>query len=380
MNDILYFTIALLLGYTLNLILIRFSAKLGAISATGSNTQVRWSSRSKPLMGGIPLYLTFLVAGFAFVLQRNVDGRLVKAPEFFPLLIAGTLGFIIGLADDAYNTRPLLKLFGQIGCGIVLIAFGINIQLFNIPILDYALTMIWVVGIMNSFNMLDNMDAVSGLFATGVFVITLVVLAFMGMYGSLVWYVLLALTGAMVGFLALNWNPSKLYMGDTGSQFLGLVLAYIGIRFFWNLPTENGTLVPVRQIILPLLAFSMTILDTTFVTIARLSRGQNPMVGGKDHTTHHLVYLGLNDRAVALVTGSVTAMSGILVVMGIYLWSPWDYIITLTSVVYLGALFLVFAILYRRGAMNLSKQSGMKATQPASIATPAPSTKTPVSV
>lgn len=352
MNDLLYFTVALLLGLGLNIILIRFSKKLGAISVGAGADQIRWASKAKPLVGGIAIFITFLVAIVAHTLQQ--DGQPINASDslqsYLPLLLASLIGFIVGLSDDAYNTRPLLKFSGQVFCGLLLISFGTYIQLFGIPMLDYALTIFWVVGIMNSFNMLDNMDAVSSTFSLGVVVVALFVLGGQGQYGTLMWRTLVALAGAHIGFLILNWHPSKLYMGDTGTQFLGVFLAYIGIRYFWNMPGVDGQFHFSQQLLMPILAFAMTIMDTTFVTVARIARGQSPFVGGRDHITHHLVYLGVADRWVPVITGSVGVTGGIMAVVFSQVVTPWGSGAALGCVLFLAVLFATFAVLYRRGA------------------------------
>jgi UDP-GlcNAc:undecaprenyl-phosphate GlcNAc-1-phosphate transferase len=365
MNDFLYFTLALLLGLGLNIILIRFSRKLGAISAGAGSDQIRWASKAKPLVGGIAFFLVFLLAIVAHALQNGTQAEPLQS--YIPLLLASLIGFIVGLSDDAYNTRPMLKFVGQVFCGLLLISFGTYIQLFGIPMLDYALTLFWVVGIMNSFNMLDNMDAVSSIFSFGVIVVALFVLAGQSQYGTLMWSTLLALAGAHVGFLILNWNPSKLYMGDTGTQFLGVFLAYIGIRYFWNMPAADGQFHFSQQVLMPLLAFVMTIMDTTFVTVARIARGQSPFVGGRDHITHHLVYLGVADRWVPVITGSVGLTGGILAVVFSQVITPWTSGLALLSAAFLVVLFGTFALLYRRGAaINRMRLAAVgKATQPA---------------
>lgn len=350
MSDILYFLIALLLGYGLNMILIRFSDKLGAIQSGGTGNQVRWASHAKPLVGGIPFFIIFLIAALAYAVLNPAPDQL---GGFMPLLVTGTLGFIIGLVDDAYNTIPMLKFVGQVLCGIILIAMGVSIQLFGIWWLDYAITLFWVVGIMNSFNMIDNMDGVSGSLSLGILLCTLVIIGLTNQHDTLFWTLTISMLGAHVAFLILNWSPSKLYMGDTGSQFLGIFLAFYGIKFFWNLPTASGTYDFTRQLLLPLLAFSMTIMDTTFVTFARLGRKQSPFVGGRDHITHHLCYLGMKERNVPLIIISVTMVSSMLLISTLTWFNQWSLQHTLLLFGYLGALFLVFAMLYRRGLEKL---------------------------
>ncbi len=275
--------------------------------------------------------------------------------EWLPLIIGSSLGFIVGLWDDAYNTRPIWKFLGQFACGLLLIAFGVTIDITPWWLVNALLTLFWVVGIMNSFNMLDNMDGVSGSLSLGIILMTIgALLLAPGAGDSLYLPVLVSLVGLHLGFLYLNWNPSKLYMGDTGSQFLGFLLAFLGIRFFWNAPwvgaTVDNMVLLQRQLLLPVLVFSMTILDTTFVTFVRLGRGHSPFVGGRDHTTHHLAYLGVPQRYVAAITAGVTLISGLLALTLMYAAPSWTFFHTGIALVYLAALFGGFTLLYRVGA------------------------------
>lgn len=301
-------------SFLLNKILLRHSIKLG----TGDNPEdVRWRS-SKPTIGGISFYITFILAALVFFI---IQGSKVGFPsEFLALLTITTIGFFLGLSDDAYNTRPRLKLMMQIACAVVLIYFGVFIRLFGTPFLDYPITVFWVVGIMNSVNLLDNMDGVTG---TVSMVILAVAVGLMTQVNYLsqshpVFYTLLASIGALAGFLILNWNPSKIFMGDTGSQFLGALLAFVGIKFFWNFgtgPNQNGDL---TNILVPIMVFIVPIMDTTFVTINRIRQGRSPFQGGRDHLTHHITYSGLaSEKWVAAVLGCVTLIFGATAVFAV---------------------------------------------------------------
>jgi UDP-GlcNAc:undecaprenyl-phosphate GlcNAc-1-phosphate transferase len=137
----------------------------------------------------------------------------------------------------------------------------------------------------------------------------------------------LGVLAGLIGFLYYNWNPSKMYMGDSGSQFLGVFLASIGILLFWNFNAAPNFRIQTRQFIIPMLIFIIPIIDTTTVTINRLLRGQSPFVGGRDHTTHHLSYLGLSDRKVALAFFGLSLLS-LFFLMIIDKFIPkdkWDY-------------------------------------------------------
>jgi UDP-GlcNAc:undecaprenyl-phosphate GlcNAc-1-phosphate transferase len=247
-----------------------------------------------------------------------------------------------------------------------MIAFGIYIQLFEYAILNYLVTVFWVVGIMNSINMLDNMDGITGSVTLGILLTALGVMDYFSVGGGALFYITLCLVGALGGFLVLNWHPSKLFMGDTGSQFLGVVLAFFGIVCFWNLPVATtGELIFTRQLLLPVLAFLVPIMDTTFVSIARMRRGQSPFVGGKDHITHHLSYVGLPDGTVALIVASVTLVSGAVMFASAVVLETWTHYQTLLLVGYISAHLLGFFYLYQRGLTNNKmKQQQAQVKQP----------------
>ncbi len=287
---------------------------MGTKDSKDPDTSIRWGNTSKPAFGGISFYIIFL-ASFAFYATLFSSEPIVKS--FVGVLIASSLGFIIGLADDAYNTKPLLKLLGQILCGVVLVLTDNCIELFDSSFLNYSLTIFWVVGLMNSINMLDNMDGVTTVVSVGVILGSLCSLVIIGEYDHFYSWLLLGVLASLLGFLYFNWNPSKMYMGDTGSQFLGVFLAAISIYFFWNSKGNSGSETSeLAKVIISLLAFLPSIVDTTVVVINRLLKKQSPFIGGKDHTTHHLSYLGWTDRSIAIFFFCLSVLS---IGIGLYL-------------------------------------------------------------
>jgi UDP-GlcNAc:undecaprenyl-phosphate GlcNAc-1-phosphate transferase len=146
--------------------------------------------------------------------------------------------------------------------------------------------------------------------------------------------VLVGILSSLFAFLYYNWHPSKMYMGDTGSQFLGVFLAYMGITYFWNDAYQTGEVVPSKQIMIVLLAFILPIIDTTVVVVKRLSKKQSPFVGGKDHTTHSLAYIGLSDRSVAMVFAAISFLSLCLIyIINTYL-NHWTHFYTALFSIY----------------------------------------------
>lgn len=219
----------------------------------------------------------------------------------------------MGLADDAYDTNPVLKFSAQVFCGIILIYTHIYIQLFQNVYLNYLLTMLWVVGIMNAINLLDNMDAISSIASLNAMVTILCLLIIGKQSDSVFFTLILGTASALSAFLLFNWWPSKMYMGDTGSQFLGAFMAAVSILFLWG--TSPEPILPgSKRILSALLTFALPIIDTTIVFINRISKGTSPFVGGKDHTTHHLFYLGIKEPRIAVIYSIYSGISLLCVV------------------------------------------------------------------
>lgn len=349
-----FFAVGAIASGICNLLLLHFSHSLGIRNK--NDVTIRWSNESKPSLGGISFFLAFIFGSIAFGIVFENE-NIFRNREFVGLLSAGTLAFVMGLSDDAYNTRPLFKLFIQITCGLILVYTGtiINIsgtELAEAPIsawtaghfINAVVTVLWVVGVMNSLNMLDNMDGITG--TTVLFILLSVIAAEILLFDwSLnIWMItLLVQAGALVGFLRYNMNPSKIFMGDAGSQFIGLFAAFFAIRNLFSV-SEYTHITPWAGLMITLLAFTPAAADTITVVINRLKKGQSPMVGGKDHTTHYLVYSGLSDRQVWQVFLILSAGSSVATVLAVLMaraGNPWLIAVLCSWFA------IVFAYLYR---------------------------------
>lgn len=330
----------LTISFVINGLLLRFSRTLGIRNK--NDIYVRWSNQSKPSLGGISFYIVFVFSAIFYSILY--DELIFHNREYVGLLGAASIAFLMGLADDAYNTRPLLKLLVQILCGITFVLTGSLIDLFHNFYLDATLTVVWVVLIMNSLNMLDNMDGITG---TVVLFILLTCLFSNWMildFNTNIWTLsIISVLGALVGFLGFNIHPSKLFMGDAGSQFIGLFVAFFAIHNLWNIAEDTSSPSWIGLVV-TLIAFTPAAVDTLTVVINRLKRGQSPMVGGKDHTTHHLVYAGLTDFKVWVVFLLISIASMVLALAMINLATLKVIYPILLFVVFF---VIVFYILYR---------------------------------
>ncbi len=255
----------------------------------------RWSARPTPTLGGVGMFVSFaLAAGLTGGVQADT----------LPVLAGALIMFLLGLYDDFRELSPPAKLVGQILAASVVVFFDYQIAFFRFELLNILLTFVWLVGITNALNLLDNMDGLAG-------GIALIVAGFLGFFflraGNQPAFVVVsaALAGAILGFLAFNFPPASIFMGDSGSLFLGFTLASLAVAR----KTSASNVLAV--IAIPALLFLLPILDTTLVTITRLMRGQSPAQGGRDHTSHRLIAFGLTERQAVLALYAVALLSGV---------------------------------------------------------------------
>lgn len=303
-------------SYTINILLLRFSKSLGIRNK--NDVTVRWSNESKPSLGGVSYFIVFLFSTMAYAMLFS-DENIFMNEQYVGLFLAAVLAFAMGLADDAYNTKPLFKLAIQILCGLVLVWTNSVILASTNYYINATITVLWVILIMNSLNMLDNMDGITATVVLFILISCLISNLILDPSHTNVWSIsLIAMIGASIGFLILNVHPSKLFMGDAGSQFIGLFVAFFAVHDLWNSAIEAGTN-NWLSVFVVLVAFTPAAADTLTVVINRLKRGQSPMVGGKDHTTHHLVYAGYNDRGVWYVFLVLSILSAGFATLMLYL-------------------------------------------------------------
>ena len=352
-----FFVIAVCFSVLINLLILRFSRNLGMRNIrSNSFGGVRWGSTSKPSVGGFSFYIIFLISiSVLGVIPVADQGYFNK--QLIGLLASCSLGFLLGLADDAYNTNPLVKFIGQFTCANLLVATNFQILITPFPEINYIITVIWIIGLINSINMLDNMDAITSSVSVAILVGAIVLIILNGDISNVYLIIMLGVLGALIGFLFYNWHPSKIYMGDTGSQFLGVFLAAISILFFWNYRESYSGILELRQFLIPMLLFIIPLIDTATVVIRRLARRQSPFVGGKDHITHQLAYLGLPDQWVAVVLGVISAISILFAAFIFNNLNSWSHHYTFLFFGYFLLMFIVFQILYNLGQKRAREHS-----------------------
>ncbi len=251
-----------------------------------------------PLLGGVAIYASFVAALLLFGERFYID-------QLVGILLGATWVSFLGVYDDWRGLRPYAKLGGQVIAALILIVTGVQVEFLHNPVLNWAITIFWVVGITNAFNLLDNMEGLSGGVAAVAAASFGLLAAINGQF--LVGAMSLALLGAALGFLIYNFNPASIFMGDGGALFLGFLLAVVGIKLRFLGYSDDITWM------IPVLVLGVPVFDTSLVVVSRLRRGLNPLTSpGRDHLSHRLVKLGLSPRRTVLVIYLFGCVMGVL--------------------------------------------------------------------
>ncbi len=249
-----------------------------------------------PLMGGAAIYFAF-IAALAIWSERSY------VTEVVGIFVGATLVSLVGAIDDSRGLGSYLKLLLQTAAACILILSGVQVRLLGgVP--DLLLTLLWIVGITNALNLLDNMDGLAAGIATIAAAYFTLLAAMSDQY--LVGALAAALFGACVGFLVYNWNPARVFMGDTGSLFLGFLLAAVGIKL--RFPANSASITWM----IPIFVLALPVFDTILVFVSRLRRGNNPLTTpGKDHVSHRLARLTGSQREAVLLCYLITGGTGL---------------------------------------------------------------------
>ena len=263
----------------------RLAITIGFVDAPASR---KLHKNPMPLMGGVAIFSGALIA---FFILFFATGFYAVSDNVIGIGLAMTIVMLVGLADDRMGGMSApVKLGGQTLAVVVLIYFGVYARIPFLPtILDFAITYLWIMVISNATNFLDNMDgACAGVSAvSAAFIVLLAAINGQDLVAGLG----AAVLGACLGFLRYNFKPATIFMGDTGSLFLGFLLAVLALQLRFP---ENSNFVTWM---VPLLLLGVQLFDLSLVTVSRLARGVNPLTtAGKDHTSHRLVELGYTQR------------------------------------------------------------------------------------
>ena len=284
-----------------------FAHRIGAIDVPKDERRVH--NKPIPRLGGLAIFIGFLLS---VVLFADIPGQIQG------ILLGAVIIVVIGVIDDIKPLPALLKFFVQILAALVAVYFGVIIDTFSNPLvfsasqyvhlrsLSIPITVIWIVAITNSVNLIDGLDGL----AAGVSIISSVVMLIIALMVSdtNVAVIMAALAGACLGFLPYNFNPAKIFMGDTGALLLGYILATMSILGLFKFYA-------VVSFAAPFLVLALPLVDTSFAFLRRLLKGQNPMTPDRGHFHHRLLDMGLSQKQAVVIMYTISGVLGLAAVV-----------------------------------------------------------------
>jgi UDP-GlcNAc:undecaprenyl-phosphate GlcNAc-1-phosphate transferase len=272
----------------------------------------RWHKKPTAMLGGVAIFVSVaavILAYLLFVPPTQVEYLNHSRAYLWVVLEASSFLFAIGLADDLLHAKPYQKLIGQVMGAAFVVYYGLTLPWTGVPAINMVLTIFWLIGITNAVNLLDNMDGL----ASGIAAISSIFLAANFLFNSQPTeaLILAVFAAALLGFLVYNSNPASIFMGDCGSMFIGFFLASTSLMSAAG--GRSRSFLPVLAV--PILVLLIPIFDTTFVTVIRKLSGRAASQGGRDHTSHRLVALGLSERRAVWMLYAFAALSGLLAML-----------------------------------------------------------------
>lgn len=325
--DAMQFVPILVVGFAASLGLTPLSRQIAMrLGVVDKPNQRKIHHDHKPMMGGLAIYLAFAVSLLLF-----------SPPQYFvelgAILSGAAFLALVGVLDDRYNLGIRIRLVAMIIAALGLIASGIKIRLFNTQWIDVPLTILWVVTLVNAANFMDNMDGLTAGFSAFAAMFFLVIAFTQGL--TLVSAMAAAVLGSAVGFLAYNFNPASVFMGDMGALVLGFVLAVLGIKLKFGTQPLNVTWM------VPLLVLALPLFDITLVVVTRLMEGRSPAQAGKDHTSHRLMSIGFSQRQTLFILYGACFLFGMIGLLVSVAPSAIALRLGLAGLFFLGGLFLL---------------------------------------
>lgn len=303
---IIPFLVAVVISYISTPMVRKLAIKIGAVDVPKDDRRVH--TQAMPFLGGIAIFASFVITVLLFLpLDRST----------FAILMGATVIVISGILDDLRDLSPKAKLLFQISAAIILVLGGIKIEFITNPFsststlvmigwLSIPITIFWIVGITNTVNLIDGLDGL----AAGVAMISSISLMLVAYKFSYTEITILAaiVAGGCLGFLPFNFNPAKIFMGDTGALFLGFILAAISIE---GIMKSVATI----AVVVPIIILGIPIFDTTFAIFRRLLNGQSIMAADKGHLHHRLLNMGFSQKKTVLILYGISSIFGLTAVL-----------------------------------------------------------------
>jgi UDP-GlcNAc:undecaprenyl-phosphate/decaprenyl-phosphate GlcNAc-1-phosphate transferase len=330
------FAASFLLAVTLTPLIRAAAVKKGYVAHPRSD---RWHRKPTGLLGGIGIFVSLMAA---WQLGGLASGRYADLiPILAPVALGGTAIFILGLVDDILDINPHYKLIGQVVAASAMVFLGVQLNWFPSETANLVISIIWIVGITNAFNLLDNMDGLSAGIAciSGVFLFFwLPIMSDDPLTVMSLQLMLAAYIGGLLGFLIYNFNPASIFMGDAGSLLIGFILACLTVFVKPSDVAGQPLFHQLSIIAIPCLILFIPIMDTAFVSFMRKKFSRSVFQGGRDHSSHRMVAVGLSERKAVIVLYLFAVAAGLL--------SLFIYTLDIGVGLVVMALFLVIVLLF----------------------------------
>ena len=322
-NIAIAFLLAFIVAFVTTPYSIKIAKKVGAIDIP--KDERRMHGKAMPKLGGIAVIAGFFISLIYLVCIMTIEGSmsLFGNEQYLKKLIGLFLGIatitIVGIADDIKTIKPYQKLLGQVLAACIIVGFGIQIEHINIPMIakigltrefSILVTIIWIVGITNAINLMDGLDGLSS-GITLISCVSLLIIFALNYSPVIAILIITCLIGALVGFLPFNFAPAKTFIGDTGSNFLGFMLAVVSIMGVAKTYTA-------MVIVLPMLVLGLPILDVLWAILRRIIKGKSLKAifkADNGHVHHKLVQKGFTQKQAVLILYGVSAACGIFAII-----------------------------------------------------------------
>ena len=318
MYTLLLIIFSMIVSLILTPIIIKISHKMGIVDKPNFR---KVHTKPVSVLGGTVILFSFLLGIWL--------GHPIET-EVKPLVIGAVIMYLVGLVDDLYVLRPVIKLLGQIIAALVVVYYGITIDFISLPIgptihfgvLGIPITVIWIVAITNAINLIDGLDGL----ASGVSAIALATIGFIAILQANVLIIMICsvLIGALLGFLCFNFHPAKIFLGDSGALLIGFIVGFLSLLGFKNITFVS--------LFFPIVILAVPFIDTLFAMIRRVKKGQHIMQADKSHLHHKLLELGYSHRQTVTLIYSIALLFSLSSII-LYLSQPWGVVMMLILIV-----------------------------------------------
>ncbi|MCE5035503.1 glycosyltransferase family 4 protein [Staphylococcus haemolyticus] len=307
MYTLLLIAVTLVISLILTPMIIKVSIKFDLVDRPNFR---KVHTKPVSVLGGTVILLSFLIGiWLGHPIEREVK----------PLVMGAIVMYLVGLIDDIYDLKPILKLIGQIVAASIVAFYGITIDFISFPmgptihfgILSIPITIIWIVAITNAINLIDGLDGL----ASGVSAIGLITIAFIAILQANVFIIMICsvLIGSLLGFLCFNFHPAKIFLGDSGALLIGFIIGFLSLLGFKN--------ITFISLFFPIVILAVPFIDTLFAMIRRMRNGQHIMQADKSHLHHKLLALGYSHRETVLLIYSIAILFSLSSII-LYLSQP----------------------------------------------------------